>query len=215
MWFCFSSDFLNLPFTQHIREKTPKYSSQFPKHILDALQLISQSLNYPVTMRGPSSAIAWEVLIEDGILREVEGGYSAIEWLTEQGLFIDKKKPRFAQSHEERTAPTAKVAVRDNVLITENEKNSLKEKYPSDVIERAFDVLSDYKRRTGKIYRSDYRALLAWAIDAALSPKYAKPRQNEEAQHIPEQCEQEPQREVTPEQKARNLERLNEFLNKL
>ncbi len=213
MWFCFSSDFLNLPFTQHIKEKCNKRTDPSP-YTLDAIQLISASMNYPVTKRSATSSIAWEVLIEDGILREVEGGWSAIEWLTEQGLFIDKKKPVFAQPANERTAPTAKIAVRDNVLITENEIISLKERFPDDVIERAFDVLSDYKKRTGKVYRSDYRALLAWTIDAAMSPKYARPQAPNAPVTEPEPVSEQPS-EITPEQKARNLERLNELLSKL
>ncbi len=170
MWFRFTSDFLQRPFTRHIREKCAKRSPVVNSHILEAIQLIASSLSYPVTERNTSSAVAWQVLVEDGILREVDGGYSAIEWLTEEGLFA-QKKPRFARKAAD---VPQKTFVRSNVSFTEGELTSLRERTDAATLETAFDMLSEYKTKSGKEYNSDYRAMLAWALGAAAKPESKK-----------------------------------------
>ena len=204
MWFKFSSDFLNHPFIQHIKDKCRARSPQAPRHILEALQMISSSMNFPITKRKYSSDIAWQVLIDDGILREVDGGFSAVAWLTEQGLFDKKRSPQ-----AETPIDLSKVSVRENVMLTPNEIQSLKEKYALDVIENAYDLLSDYKTKTGRVYKSDYRALLSWALDASIKQKGTE-QQNTSAQAQIAQHD-----DITPEQKARNIKRLNDLISTL
>lgn len=202
MWFCFSSDFLNFPFTTHIKERCPKCSPNIAKHILSAIKLIASSINYPVIKKNSESDIAWDVLVEDGILREVESGFSALEWLSEQGLFDQKRvKKNITVSQQE------KIAVRDNVFITQGEFDSLKEKYDANAIEKAFDLLSEYKARTGKVYRSDYRALISWALK--------KESHEHEHEHEQPKDNHDEQTDVTPEQKEINVKRMNELIKRL
>lgn len=161
-------------------------------------------MNFPITKRKYSSDIAWAVLIDDGILREVDGGFSAVAWLTEQGLFDKKRSPQ-----AEIPIDLSKVSVRENIMLTPNEIQSLKERYALDVIENAFDLLSDYKTKTGRIYKSDYRALLSWALDASIKQKGTE-QQNSYAQSSIDKHD-----DITPEQKARNIKRLNDLISTL
>ena len=53
----------------------------------------------------------------------------------------------------------------ENVLLTDEEYNSLKAKY-SDDTDGIISVLDNYKGASGKKYKSDYRAILTWCVDA-------------------------------------------------
>lgn len=208
MWFCFSSDFLKFPFTQHIKDKCKKRSSHTKAYILDAIDLISASLNYPVTRKNAESGISWDVLIEDGILRKVENGYSAIEWLKEQNLFTEKKKRR--EITESDLDLTNKIPIRDNVFLTENELNSLKNRYPDSTLDAAFNYLSEYKIRTNKIYKSDYRALNIWVFDK-ITQTQVQSSQRQIVNESPSGSDQ----KLSQEQKEINLQRFKEFMDSI
>lgn len=55
---------------------------------------------------------------------------------------------------------------RDNVSLTQKEYNKLLAKYGIDQVCVMFDKLSNYKGSKGKKYKSDYRAILLWVVEA-------------------------------------------------
>lgn len=70
-----------------------------------------------------------------------------------------------------------KIAVRDNVNLTEKEIEKLKENYASADLEKAYDKLSFYKLSKGKIYKSDYGALNMWVFESLNISKIIKQEQ--------------------------------------
>jgi len=55
----------------------------------------------------------------------------------------------------------------ENVKLSPSQYSKLVEKYGSGVTNKAIDVLSAYKCSNGKKYKSDYHAILSWAIGRA------------------------------------------------
>jgi hypothetical protein len=70
-----------------------------------------------------------------------------------------------------------KIAVRDNVNLTEKEIEKLKENYASADLDKAYDKLSFYKLSKGKIYKSDYGALNMWVFESLNISKTKKQEQ--------------------------------------
>lgn len=62
-----------------------------------------------------------------------------------------------------------------SVTMSEDEHKRLVEKEGESVIVSAIQLLSNYKQAHGKTYKSDYHALLNWAIDEA---KKEQPKEN-------------------------------------
>lgn len=61
-----------------------------------------------------------------------------------------------------------KMLYKDFVSMTENEYNTLVEKYGIDFVQRCIEVLDNYKGANGKKYKSDYRAILSWVVDRVI-----------------------------------------------
>lgn len=53
----------------------------------------------------------------------------------------------------------------ENVTMTEEEYNKLREKFGFDDTIRMIEILDNYKGSSGKSYKSDYRAILSWVVD--------------------------------------------------
>lgn len=160
MWWKIDSAFFRGEVYDASREASQnKRDPSVNNRILFAIQLISASLECPVR-RPDKQEKFFDILVERGVFREVEGGFSAYGWLLEQGRVGEmKRKPKGSD-------PAKKTFVRDNVSLTEREIETLKKTHSEGDIERFFDRLSKYKSETGKAYQSDYKAIIAWVIDA-------------------------------------------------
>ena len=58
------------------------------------------------------------------------------------------------------------ISYSDNVKLTEKEYNSLVVKYGNTNTQKFIEKLENYKGATGKKYKSDYKAILSWVVDA-------------------------------------------------
>jgi hypothetical protein len=58
------------------------------------------------------------------------------------------------------------ISYSDNVKLTEKEYNSLIAKYGNTNTQKFIEKLENYKGATGKKYKSDYKAILSWVVDA-------------------------------------------------
>lgn len=221
MWWRFSEDFLNQPFIKTIQSQCNKQNPRIGAYILDSITQITQSIARPISAPKKPS-IAWRVMIEAGVMRPVSGGFSAVDWLTEQDLLgkcspKPQKPPK--QAEPKPPKPNAnKTAARPNVYLTQGEFDSLKAKYTQGDIERALDHLSDYKTRTGKTYASDYRALLSWVFNAIAKEPQNSPQPAQQTQQgAPQQAPKtpKPRPDLTPEKRAENARRFRELLDKL
>ena len=86
-------------------------------------------------------------------------------------------KPEESESTEEgkgeyietvpKTVSPEKMKFCENVFLTNEEYEQLKEKYGPGTTERALNILDNYKGAHGKKYKSDFRAILSWAGDKA------------------------------------------------
>jgi len=70
-------------------------------------------------------------------------------------VFIDKKTPEDKAEYAE------------NVTMTPAQYEKLVEKHGKTVTSKAIEILSAYKGSCGKKYKSDYHAILSWAVDKA------------------------------------------------
>ncbi len=68
-------------------------------------------------------------------------------------------------SHSKNKKPTKKNYA-PSVNMTEEEHQKLIDKYGPDQTQRMIEKLSNYKEATGKRYKSDYRAILNWVVEA-------------------------------------------------
>ena len=62
----------------------------------------------------------------------------------------------------------AKTKYAEFVSMTEEEYQKLRQKIGKENTDRGIDLLDNYKGSKGKIYKSDYRAILTWVIDALM-----------------------------------------------
>lgn len=160
MWWRIDASFFRGDVSVAARESaSSKNDSMCDKRLLFAIQLISESLECPVH-RPKTQEKFFDLLVERGIFREVEGGFSAYDWLFEQGrVGAMKCKPKGSE-------PVEKKFVRENVSLTAKEIESLHKSHTARDVERFYDRLSKYKGETGKAYQSDYKAILAWVVGA-------------------------------------------------
>lgn len=110
--------------------------------------------------------IVWDICQKHNVLRKDGNGYSAREWMLEQGLLPDEPKQITQSSQPEPEQPKrqyeVKEQVRPNVRLSRKEIEELKKDYSDDQIARMLDKLSEYKTNNGRNYASDYQAIRKW-----------------------------------------------------
>lgn len=107
--------------------------------------------------------IVWDICIKYCVLRKTKGGYSAREWMQEQGLLQEEETKRINQ---EKQMPEIKEQVRPNVRLSRSELDALRKDYPDEKVAQILDTLSKYKTEKGKYYASDYDAIRRWVCRA-------------------------------------------------
>lgn len=107
--------------------------------------------------------IVWDICIKNGVLRKTEGGYSAWEWMKEQGLLPDEEPKQMVQKKQ---IPEIKEQVRPNVRLSRSELDALRKDYTDEKVAQILDTLSKYKTEKGKYYASDYDAIRRWVCRA-------------------------------------------------
>ena len=75
------------------------------------------------------------------------------------------EESREEESRKEKEKPV-KMMVCDNVRLLQDEIDKLVEKFGQQFYERCLEKLDNYKGSKGKTYKSDYRAILLWVVDA-------------------------------------------------
>lgn len=109
--------------------------------------------------------IVWDICIKHNVLRKDGNGYSAREWMQEQGLLPNTEKNIQTNKTEDQKSKRqyeVKEQVRPNVRLSRNEIEELKKDYSDEQIARMLDKLSEYKTNTGRNYSSDYQAIRKW-----------------------------------------------------
>lgn len=107
--------------------------------------------------------IVWDICIKHGVLRKTKHGYSAREWMREQGL-LPEEEPK--QINQEKQTAEIKEQVRPNVRLSRSELDALKKDYSNEKVAQILDTLSKYKTEKGKYYASDYDAIRRWVCRA-------------------------------------------------
>lgn len=107
--------------------------------------------------------IVWDICIKHNVLRKDGCGYSAREWMAEQGLLPDEE-PK--QINQEKQMPKIKEQVRPNVRLSRSELDALRKDYSNEKVAQILDTLSKYKTEKGKYYASDYDAIRRWVCRA-------------------------------------------------
>lgn len=153
-----------------------------------------------VCVPSAQAKLVWDVCQKMGVLRPIEGGFSAMGWLVDNRLFLSKKAPKTKiqtgndskpePDNKQETTQTEndqnvtkqtqeftvvdrdiKEFVRPNVRLSRKEINSLKEQFSDEEIAKMLDKLSKYKTDSGKTYSSDYQAILRWVCKAVNKPQ--------------------------------------------
>jgi len=89
----------------------------------------------------------------------------------------DKEEDKEEDKDKKTARPKApeKVRYADYVRMTEEEHGKLVAAYGKDATRKAIERLDNYKGAKGKTYKSDYRAILSWVVDAlSLQPLVPK-----------------------------------------
>lgn len=110
-------------------------------------------------------SIVWDICQKHNVLRKDGNGYSAREWMLEQGLLPDEQKqttPSQPGPEQPKRQYEVKEQVRPNVRLSRKEIEELKKDYSDDQIARMLDKLSEYKTNNGRNYASDYQAIRKW-----------------------------------------------------
>lgn len=136
----------------------------------------------------------WDYCVGAGILRQCQGGFSAVDWMRERGLVAENgncsnltsethfeskaceypSRPQNASQSEtscKREAlpsdtPCGKIPVRENVHLTPAEIATVKRTYGEEHYDAILDRLSLYKKSSGKTYNSDAAAIDTWVAKA-------------------------------------------------
>ena len=76
--------------------------------------------------------------------------------------------------------PTPKKSYAENVTMTVEEYEKLKERFNGNeiAVKKCIDILDNYKGANGKTYKNDYRAILTWVVD-----KYEKENPSNKSSH--------------------------------
>jgi hypothetical protein len=112
--------------------------------------------------------IVWDTCIKHNVLRKDGNGYSAREWMQEQGLLPDSEvisnpiETVQPETPKQKRQYEIKEQVRPNVRLSRKETEELKKDYSDEQIARMLDKLSEYKTNTGRNYQSDYQAIRKW-----------------------------------------------------
>lgn len=120
-----------------------------------------------------------------------------VNWANYQALDTEGDKPTDKQPTSNRQAtdkqPTTNKNVRSKELknerkdkiqyaefvqMTEQEYNTIVERFGQTTADQAIQTLDDYKGASGKKYASDYRAILSWVIDKLKNKPQNKPPTN-------------------------------------
>lgn len=163
MWWRIDSAFFRGEIAK-IAERAKKHPRDNTYYHGSIIRLITDSLDAPLAVVDKRDRRIFDILVEHGILREKDGGFSAYEWLLEQGRVGEIRKrtplPKAPKGQAQ------KVYVRENVALSEGEIESLERSHSSGELEQVYDKLSAYKRTSCRTYQSDYRAILSWVLDA-------------------------------------------------
>lgn len=153
-------------------------------------------LSYRTRTSERQCKIVWDVCIEKNVLRQDGSGWSAREWMEEQGLLPDTE---ISQNIARKTSSTRKASktsskpenvkidaqksqistsmrevkeqVRPNVRLSRSEIEALKAQFTDEEISRMVDKLSEYKTNSGRTYTSDYQAIQRWVINWLKTPQ--------------------------------------------
>jgi hypothetical protein len=71
----------------------------------------------------------------------------------------------------EKKPEVEKIAVKENVWLTQSEIDTLKSQYSSDDLIELVNILSNYKHSSGRNYKSDYHTIIGWVKDRFLEKK--------------------------------------------
>lgn len=138
-----------------------------------------QSFQDIVGMTPAQCQIVWDTCIKHNVLRKDGNGYSAREWMQEQGLIPDEQEQTTLSQQPAQEQPRRqyehKEQVRPNVRLSRKEIEELKKDYSDEQITRMLDKLSDYKQNTGRNYSSDYQAIRKWVYKILEEPEKKKP----------------------------------------
>lgn len=79
--------------------------------------------------------------------------------------------PPKTPEEEAKAAKARKYKYADNVYLTREEYSKLVEQYSEEDVKGMISVLDNYKGQNGKRYKSDYRAILNWVVNAYFERK--------------------------------------------
>lgn len=79
--------------------------------------------------------------------------------------------PPKTPEEEAKAAKARKYKYADNVSLTREEYSKLVEQYSEEDVKGMISVLDNYKGQNGKRYKSDYRAILNWVVNAYFERK--------------------------------------------
>lgn len=79
--------------------------------------------------------------------------------------------PPKSPEEEAKAAKARKYKYADNVTLTRDEYSTLVGQYSEDDVKGMISVLDNYKGQNGKRYKSDYRAILNWVVNAYFERK--------------------------------------------
>lgn len=79
--------------------------------------------------------------------------------------------PPKTPEEEAKVAKARKYKYADNVSLTREEYSKLVEQYSEEDVKGMISVLDNYKGQNGKRYKSDYRAILNWVVNAYFERK--------------------------------------------
>lgn len=80
--------------------------------------------------------------------------------------------PELTPEQKAKAAKAKKYKYAENVTLTKDEYAKLCESYGEDDVKGIIQVLDNYKGQNGKRYKSDYKAILNWVVDAYNERKY-------------------------------------------
>lgn len=154
-----------------------------------AFEGVEQFAKYAMLPARQCQAV-WDVCVKRDVLRKTEDGYTATDWMSENGLLpcvqarpdcvqntpklnetrkADNYTPK-AQSPQNgavlarESTNTARFPVRPNVYLSEAELAELHERFPSEQVTMMLDKLSAFKTERNWRYRSDMDAIRRWVV---------------------------------------------------
>lgn len=124
--------------------------------------------------------VVWDVCVGHNVLRKTERGYSAREWMCENGLLpcaqntpkrvktaeasVYKSEPETTQNEAVLRNHSPKTPVRPNVYLSREELAELHSQFTEEQVSMMLDKLSSFKTEKNWRYRSDFDAINRWVI---------------------------------------------------